>query len=109
MDDQSRKLVDRGLRASKSSKPRGGLLIVLSAFLLLVLAASQRAGAATVDLVVNIVSDQPAYMSFDLEHFTVTISNNGPDPATNVALPVNHELADIPCEPSASAQPGTAN
>ncbi|HEX4964400.1 MAG TPA: DUF11 domain-containing protein [Thermoanaerobaculia bacterium] len=63
------------------------------------------ADAATVDLVVNIVSDQPAYMSFDLEHFTVTISNNGPDPATNVALAVNHPLADVPFEASATCQP----
>ena len=43
-------------------------------------------------------------MSFDLEHFTVTISNNGPDPATNVALAVNHPLADIPFEASATCQ-----
>jgi len=70
----------------------------------LVFAGIQPAGAATVDLVVNIVSDQPAYMSFDLEHFTVTISNNGPDPATNVALAVNHPLADIPFEASATCQ-----
>src|SRR5436309_15134696 len=104
MNDQSRKLADLGLRPSKSSKPRGGLLLVLAAFRLLVLAVSQRAGAATVDLVVNVVSDQPAYMSFDLEHFTVTISNNGPDPATNVALAVNHPLADVPFEASATCQ-----
>jgi uncharacterized repeat protein (TIGR01451 family) len=67
-------------------------------------AGAQEAGAATVDLVVNIVSDQPAYMSFDLEHFTVTVSNNGPDPATSVALQVNHPLADIPFEASATCQ-----
>ena len=68
-------------------------------------AGVQPVAAATVDLVVNIVSDQPAYMSFDLEHFTVTVSNNGPDPATNVALVVNHPLADIPYEASATCQP----
>ncbi len=65
-------------------------------------AGIQAAQAATVDLVVNIVTDQPAYLAFDLEHITVTISNNGPDPATNVALVVNHPLADIPFETSAT-------
>ena len=57
------------------------------------------------DLVVTIVSDHPAYMSFDLEHFTVTMSNNGPDAATSVALAVDHPLADIPFETSATCQP----
>src|SRR4029077_19679503 len=61
--------------------------------LILLLTGVRSAGAATVDLVVDIISDQPAYMSFDLEHFTVTVSNNGPDPATSVALSVNHPLA----------------
>jgi uncharacterized repeat protein (TIGR01451 family) len=68
------------------------------------LQTAQPAQAATVDLVVNIVSDQPAYMSFDLEHFTVTVSNNGPAAATSVALAVNHPLADIPFEASATCQ-----
>lgn len=79
--------------------------IVLS---VLLFAGYQAARAATVDLVVNIVTDQPAYMSFDLEHITVTISNNGPDPATNVLLVVTHPLADIPFEASATclALPG---
>lgn len=67
----------------------------------LMLAVPRHAHAA-VDLVVTIVTDQPAYMSFDLEHITVTISNNGPDPATNVLLVVNHPLADIPFEASAT-------
>jgi uncharacterized repeat protein (TIGR01451 family) len=78
-------------------------LFLLALFALL--AGAQQAQAATVDLVVTIVSDHPAYMSFDLEHFTVTISNNGPDPATSVALAVNHPLADIPFETSATCQP----
>ncbi|MFL6263150.1 MAG: IPTL-CTERM sorting domain-containing protein [Thermoanaerobaculia bacterium] len=98
----------RVLHAGKLPKRRGGLPLFLFAFILqlgLAFAGAHRAGAATVDLVVNIVSDQPAYMSFDLEHFTVTISNNGPDPATNVALAVNHPLADIPFEASATCQP----
>ena len=34
----------------------------------------------------------------DLEHITVTISNNGPNPATNVLLVVSHPLADVPFE-----------
>jgi uncharacterized repeat protein (TIGR01451 family) len=69
-----------------------------------VLAGVRQGHAATVDLVVTIVSDQPAYMSFDPEHFTVTISNNGPATATSVALAVNHPLADIPFEASATCQ-----
>jgi hypothetical protein len=70
--------------------------------------AVPRHAHAAVDLVVTIVTDQPAYMSFDLEHITVTISNNGPDPATNVLLVVTHPLADIPFEASATclALPG---
>lgn len=84
-----------------SSRLRGLVLAVLFALAL----APLRAHAATIDLVVNIVSDQPAYMSFDLEHFTVTISNNGPDPATNVLLTVNHPVADVPYEASATCQP----
>src|SRR4051794_25120965 len=77
--------------------------LLLSALFAL-FAAAPGARAATVDLVVTIASDQPAYMSFDLEHFTVTVSNNGPDAATNVALAVNHPLADIPFEASATCQ-----
>jgi large repetitive protein len=88
------------------SLPRpSALQIAKFAFQLgLAFAGLQRAEATTVDLVVNIVSDQPAYMSFDLEHFTVTVSNNGPGLATNVALAVNHPLADIPFEASATCQ-----
>lgn len=69
---------------------------------LLLLAGIHASEAATVDLVVNIVTDHPAYLAFDLEHVTVTISNNGPDPATNVALVVTHPLADVPFEASAT-------
>ncbi len=72
--------------------------------LFVLFSAAPGAHAATVDLVVDIVSDQPAYMSFDLEHFTVTVSNNGPDAASSVALAVNHPLADIPFEASATCQ-----
>ncbi|NKI34363.1 DUF11 domain-containing protein [Wenzhouxiangella sp. XN79A] len=63
------------------------------------------AEAQDVDLVVNIVSDQPAYMSLDSESFTVTISNNGPDTATGVELIVEHPVADAPFEASATCQP----
>jgi hypothetical protein len=77
---------------------------LLAFVLVFIFAGFQPADAATVDLVVNIVSDQPAYMSFDPEHFTVTVSNNGPATATNVALAVNHPLADIPFETSATCQ-----
>ncbi len=61
--------------------------------------------AQDVDLVVNIVSDQPAYMAFDLQSFSITISNNGPDTATSVELVVEHPIADEPFEDSATCQP----
>lgn len=61
------------------------------------------------DLVVNIVSDQPAYMAFDLQSFTVTISNNGPDAATDVELVVEHPIADVPFEESATCQASAGN
>lgn len=60
---------------------------------------------ADVDLVVTIVSDQPAYMSSDPEHFTVTVSNNGPDTATSAELVIEHPVADIPFETSATCAP----
>ncbi len=63
------------------------------------------AQAQNVDLVVTIESDQPAYMGQDLEHFEVTISNNGPDTATSVELVVDHPVADVPFETSATCQP----
>lgn len=69
--------------------------------------ASLHAGLAqaqSVDLVVTLESDQPAYMSQDLEHFTVTVSNNGPDAATSVELVVDHPVADVPFETSATCQ-----
>lgn len=62
------------------------------------------AQAQSVDLVVTIESDQPAYMSQDLEHFTVTVSNNGPNAATAVELVVDHPVADVPFEASATCQ-----
>ena len=91
-------------------KPRGdfSLFRVLFAVIVqfaLLFAGIPHANAATIDLVVNIVSDQPAYLSFALEHFTVTVSNNGPDSATNVFLVVNHPVADVPFELSATCQP----
>ena len=63
------------------------------------------AQAQNVDLVVTINSDQPAYMSQDPEHFEVTVSNNGPDTATSVELVVDHPVADVPFEASATCQP----
>lgn len=77
--------------------------LLLAATLLFALAV-QQAHAQSVDLVVNIVSDQPAYMSFDEQFFTVTISNNGPATATNVVLVVEHPVADAPFEASATCQ-----
>ena len=64
--------------------------------------------AQGVDLVVNITGGQPAYMSQDMQSFTVTVSNNGPDIATNVELVVEHPIADMPFEDSATclAVPG---
>ena len=60
--------------------------------------------AQDVDLVVNIVSDQPAYMAFDTQSFMVTVSNNGPDTATDVELVVEHPVAELPFEESATCQ-----
>jgi len=60
--------------------------------------------AQDVDLVVNITSDQPAYMAQDLQSFSVTISNNGPDTATSVELIVEHPVAELPFELSATCQ-----
>jgi len=71
----------------------------------LALMAVQSIQAQDVDLVVNVVSDQPAYMSLDMQSFAVTISNNGPDTATNVELVVEHPIADQPFEDSATCQP----
>lgn len=69
---------------------------------------SDEVRAQDVDLVVNISGDQPAYMSQDIQSFTVTVSNNGPDTATNVELVVEHPIAETPFEDSATclAQPG---
>ena len=77
-----------------------GLLAVFIATFLL--AGDVR--AQNVDLVVNITSDQPAYMAQDLQTFSVTISNNGPDPATSVVLLIEHPVANLPFELSATCQ-----
>lgn len=76
----------------------------LLAALILQALTVQAVRAQDVDLVVNIVADQPAYMAFDLQSFSVTISNNGPDPATAVELVVEHPVADSPFELSATCQ-----
>jgi uncharacterized repeat protein (TIGR01451 family) len=60
--------------------------------------------AQDVDLVVNITGDQPAYMAQDMQSFTVTVSNNGPDTATNVELVVTHPIAETPFDDSATCQ-----
>lgn len=60
--------------------------------------------AQSVDLVVTIESDQPAYMAQDLERFEVVVSNNGPDAATSVELVVDHPVANVPFETSATCQ-----
>ncbi|TVQ31305.1 MAG: DUF11 domain-containing protein [Wenzhouxiangella sp.] len=78
---------------------RGVILFLLATML----AHSVR--AQNVDLVVNVVSDQPAYMSLDVQSFAVTISNNGPDTAGNVVLVVEHPIADEPFEETATCQP----
>jgi uncharacterized repeat protein (TIGR01451 family) len=62
------------------------------------------ASAQDVDLVVNITSDEPAYMAQDLQSFSITISNNGPDTATSVELVVEHPVAELPFELSATCQ-----
>lgn len=76
----------------------------LLAALILQIMTVQAVRAQDVDLVVNIASDQPAYMAFDMQSFSVTISNNGPDTATAVELVVEHPIADAPFELSATCQ-----
>lgn len=77
----------------------GLLAAFVSTFLITPVALAQE-----VDLVVNITSDQPAYMAQDLQSFSVTISNNGPDTATSVELVVEHPVAELPFELSATCQ-----
>lgn len=79
---------------------RGLLRAVVPAFLMTSVVHAQQ----QVDLVVNITSAQPAYMAQDLQSFSITISNNGPDPANNVVLVVEHPVADLPFEQSATCQ-----
>ncbi len=77
----------------------GAIVFLLSTMLF------QWAQAQNIDLVVNVTADQPAYMSLDMQSFSVTISNNGPDTATNVLLIVEHPIADEPFEDTATCQP----
>ncbi|MDZ7789857.1 MAG: hypothetical protein U5L08_05050 [Xanthomonadales bacterium] len=78
-------------------------VIIPIAFLASILTADE-GRAQDVDLVVNITGDQPAYMAQDMQSFSVTISNNGPDTATNVELVVEHPIAETPFEDSATCQ-----
>lgn len=84
---------------------RQSLLASLFLFAITVVPSSgQQLRAQDIDLVVNITSDQPAYMAQDLQSFSVTISNNGPDAATGVELVVEHPVAELPFELSATCQ-----
>lgn len=76
---------------------------LLTAFLAVLLTTGD-VRAQDVDLVVNVTSDQPAYMAQDLQSFSIAISNNGPDTATGVELVVEHPVADLPFELSATCQ-----
>lgn len=58
--------------------------------------------AANVDLVINIDSDKPSYKANELQTFTFTVTNNGPDAATAVALKVNHPSATLPFDTTAA-------
>lgn len=78
---------------------RAWILAAMSLF------AASGTQAQNVDLVVTMVSNQPAYMAQDLEHYTVTVSNNGPATASNVNLEITHPLAHLPFETSATCQP----
>lgn len=93
------------MRTTLPLPPSCRLAGTLIAALILHGMAIQTVRAQDVDLVVNIVSDQPAYMAFDLQSFSVTVSNNGPDAATAVELVVEHPIADTPFELSATCQP----
>lgn len=83
------------------------LAVLFRSVLLFVFAVplAHSVAAQNIDLVVNIASDQPAYMSLDVQSFAVTVSNNGPDTATNVVLIVEHPIADDPFEDTATCQP----
>mgnify|MGYP006423113077 CR=1 FL=1 len=66
---------------------RQSLLASVFLFAITVVPSSgQQLRAQDIDLVVNITSDQPAYMAQDLQSFSVTTSNNGPDTATGVDI-----------------------
>ena len=85
------------------------LIVLFRSVLLFVFAVplAHSVAAQNIDLVVNVASGQPAYMSLDVQSFAVTVSNNGPDTATNVLLTVEHPIADEPFEDTATCQPVT--
>lgn len=84
---------------------RAGAAWVILAGTLMANAGMAQAQTPNVDLVVTMEAGQPAYMVQETEHYTVTVSNNGPAAATNVSLVVTHPLADQPFEASATCQP----
>lgn len=86
----------------RDRRPKHAVLNFVGA--VLVLLASGAAAAQSVDLVVNVVSDQPAYMALDEQSFAITISNNGPASASNVVLVLEHPIADQPFEDTATCQ-----
>jgi Domain of unknown function DUF11 len=60
---------------------------------------------AAVDLVINVDTDKPAYKSTETQTITVTVTNNGPNTATNSILKVLHPAAGAPFEASAGCVP----
>jgi uncharacterized repeat protein (TIGR01451 family) len=60
---------------------------------------------AAVDLVINVDTDKPAYKSTETQTITVTVTNNGPNTATNSLLKVLHPAAGAPFEASATCIP----
>ncbi len=85
-------------RASRFRHALTGLKTILA---IATLALSCNAFAA-IDLVINVDSDKTTYKSTDTQTFTVTVTNNGPDTALNSQLSVNHPVAGLPFEATAS-------
>ena len=85
-----------------TSNPRVRLVRFIAGVVFLSSLLALPSWAVNVDLVINVDSDKPSYKSTELQTFTVTVTNNGPDAATGVSLVVNHPSAGLPFETTAS-------
>ena len=85
-----------------TSNPRVRLVRFIAGVVFLSSLLALPSWAVNVDLVINVDSDKPSYKSTELQTFTVTVTNNGPDAATGVSLVVNHPSAGLPFDTTAS-------